>query len=475
MKTVHSLAKILLLVAATCDSGTGYLTAAGMLDEPVGAPGFTTSDHGAGAYTVAAVPLTAHEAERFRAGRRMFADTWVLPTEIIGVWGLGPTFNENSCSACHLNNGRAKAPGAGQEVAGGMLLRLSIPGATPEGAPMPHPSYGDQLQNRGATRSVPEEGKAFVTYAAKEVSFADGEKSVLRAPSIEVRGLRFGELGPDTMFSPRIAPQMVGLGLLEAVPEESVLALAQTQPQQGVSGKPNYVWDYEAGKRALGRFGWKASQPSVRQQVAAAFLGDIGATTPIFPEENCPAVQSACLTGPSASRCSTPGGCEGQYRAEVLPSRLYNVTLYLQGAAVPTRRNLNVPEVTRGEALFVQANCAACHVPTLRTGDKAGVAAAANQVLHAYTDLLLHDMGDDLADGRPDYAADGREWRTPPLWGIGLLPVVSGHSELLHDGRARTVTEAILWHGGEAASAREAFRTMPKSDRGALVRFVESL
>jgi CxxC motif-containing protein (DUF1111 family) len=465
----------LLLAALALGSSGACLRAAGVLDEPVDDPGFVTHERGALAYTTPATTLNAHEAERFRVGRRMFGDIWVLPTEIIGIWGLGPTFNENSCPACHLHNGRSRAPAHAGEVAGGMLLRMSVPGATREGGPLPHPNYGDQLQNRGTTREVPEEGRAFVRYSEREVRFADGETVTLRVPRIELRGLRFGELGADAMLSPRIAPQMVGLGLLEAVPQETIVALAQGQPGQGVSGRPNYVWDREAGRAALGRFGWKASQPSLRQQVAAAFIGDIGATSSIFPEENCPAVQTACLAGPSASRCSTPGGCDGQYVAELLPSRLYNITVYLQGAAVPARRTPNDQEVVRGEALFAQATCSACHVPTLRTGDTAAIAALANQVIHAYTDLLLHDMGEALADGRPDYAADGREWRTPPLWGIGLLPAVSGHGELLHDGRARNVTEAILWHGGEAEAARAAFVEMPKADRRALVRFVESL
>jgi CxxC motif-containing protein (DUF1111 family) len=196
----------------------------------------------------------------------------------------------------------------------------------------------------------------------------------------------------------------------------------------------------------------------------------------MFPEENCPAVQTECLNVPSASKCGGQGGCTGNtFRPEVIPSRLNNITLYLQALAVPARRGVSEPEVKRGEGLFAQANCGACHVSELKTGPKAALRSAAEIVIHPYTDLLLHDMGEDLADGRPDFKASGREWRTPPLWGIGLLPKVSGHSDLLHDGRARNVTEAILWHGGQAEKSREAFRNMPKADREALVKFVESL
>jgi CxxC motif-containing protein (DUF1111 family) len=308
------------------------------------------------------------------------------------------------------------------------------------------------------------------------VGFADGEKVTLRRPRLEFSALQFGELGADILTSPRMAPAMVGVGLLEAVPDETILALAKEQRKLGVNGKPNYVWDVENEQTVLGRFGWKANQPSLRQQTAAAFHGDIGATSYLFPEENCPSVQAACLEVPSASKCGGQGGCTGnQYRPEVVPSRLTNITFYLQALAVPARRNGDDPQVKRGEELFAQANCAACHVPELKTGPKPALRAAANQVIHPYTDLLLHDMGEELADGRPDFKASGRDWRTPPLWGIGLIKIVNGHSDLLHDGRARDINEAILWHGGEAEKSREAFRAMPKAEREALVKFVESL
>jgi CxxC motif-containing protein (DUF1111 family) len=267
---------------------------------------------------------------------------------------------------------------------------------------------------------------------------------------------------------------MIGLGLLEAVPEAAILQIAAQQPDE-LRGRPNYVWDYENEQKTLGRFGWKANQPSLRQQTAAAFLGDIGATSSIFTEENCPTAQKECASVPSASKCGGQGGCTGNYRPEVIPSRLSNITLYLQTLAVPARRNVGDADVKRGEALFAQAQCNACHVPDLKTADKPEIRAAGNIIFHAYTDLLLHELGDELADGRPDFLATGNEWRTAPLWGIGLLQTVSGHTNLLHDGRARNVTEAILWHGGQAKKAREVFKAMSKDERAALVKFVESL
>jgi CxxC motif-containing protein (DUF1111 family) len=437
---------------------------------------FTIPESGPAAFSVPVAMLDGEQSEVFAKGKEQFNEAWVVAPDPGGVWGLGPTFNEDRCAHCHANNGRGAAPQNGQVAVEGMLVRLSIRGQTKEGAPLPHPVYGDQLQNRGIPGRVPAEGQAVFTYTTREVSFADGEKVTLRVPHVELEDLQLGELGAGIMVSPRIAPAMVGMGLLEAVPEDAILRIAQEQAKLGMAGKPNYVWDVENEQTVLGRFGWKANQPNLRQQTAAAFLGDIGATTYMFPEENCPPAQLACLDVPSASKCGGQGGCTGnQYRPEVVPSRLTNITLYLQALAVPARRNVSDPQFARGESLFAQAQCSVCHVPALQTGPKPALKVAANLTFHPYTDLLLHDMGPELADGRPDFKASGSEWRTAPLWGIGLLKTVNLHAALLHDGRARDVTEAILWHGGQAEPAREAFRAMPKADREALVKFVESL
>jgi len=436
---------------------------------------FTTPEAGANAFSIPIAMLEKEQAEQFAKGREQFHEAWVVAPEPTGVWGLGPTFNEDRCAHCHENNGRAGAPAERQEAVRGMLVRLSVPGQGSHGEPRPHPAYGDQLQNRGIPGRVPAEGQAIFRYEARDVHYADGETVTLRVAKIEFAALQFGEFGTDILVSPRIAPAMVGLGLLEAVPEQSILAIAREQEKLGVSGKPNYVWDQENSSMVLGRFGWKAGQPNLRQQTAAAFLNDIGATTHFFPEENCPGAQLQCLDVPSASKCGGQGGCTGNYRPEVVPSRLSNIALYLQTLAVPARRDVSDAKVKRGEQLFSQANCNACHVPELRTAAKTAIPAAADLTIRPYTDLLLHDMGEGLADGRPEFLADGREWRTPPLWGIGLVRGVNGHSDLLHDGRARNVTEAILWHGGEAEQSREAFRVLPKADRDALAKFVNSL
>jgi CxxC motif-containing protein (DUF1111 family) len=466
--------------AVTAAACLATLAAPAATDGPLDPAGFTagpftTGESGPQAFMVPYAGLNKEQARVFDDGRTQFNEVWVLaPAK--GVWGLGPTFNEDRCAACHVNNGRAVAVGDGMEAGHGTLVRLSIPGKTREGAPMPHPAYGDQLQNRAAEDRVPIEGRAIVHYRTRTVQLADGETAELREPRIEIRDLNFGDLGPNTQISVRVAQQVVGLGLLEAVPEVALLDIARAQAGTGMEGRPNTVWDVESERRVIGRFGWKANQFSLRQQTAAAFLGDIGATSFLFPEKNCPPAQKQCLELPSAAKCGGQGGCTGnQFRPEVMPSRLANITFYLRTLAVPARRAPNDPEVRRGEALFSELQCAVCHVPELRTGPKAFVEAASNLLIRPYTDLLLHDMGDDLADGRPDFEASAREWRTPPLWGVGLIRTVNGSLGLLHDGRARSVAEAILWHGGQAQGSRDRFVSLSREERSALVRFVESL
>jgi CxxC motif-containing protein (DUF1111 family) len=436
---------------------------------------FTTLEIGPAAYSTPVASLSRAQREAFLKGKEQFGEAWVVAPDPSGVWGLGPTFNEDRCIHCHINHGRAATVDLSGEAMLGMLLKLSIPGTDAHGGPNPHSVYGDQLQNRGIAGRVPAEGRAMVSYETVDVVLDDGTAVPLRRPVVTLADLQFGAAGPGVMMSLRASPPMIGLGLLEAVPEETLLAIARDQAQLGVSGRPNRVWDQENARMALGRFGWKAGQPSLRQQTATAFLSDIGATSHFFPEENCPAAQAACRDVPSASKCGGQGGCTGNYRPEVIPSRLSNITTFLQGLAVPARRNVDDAQVKRGETLFAQARCDACHVPALTTGTGTAIAAASNIVIHAYTDLLLHDMGEGLADHRPEFEASGSEWRTAPLWGLGLSKTVSRHGDLLHDGRARDVAEAILWHGGEAQGARDAFAAMPADDRDALVRFVESL
>jgi CxxC motif-containing protein (DUF1111 family) len=281
-----------------------------------------------------------------------------------------------------------------------------------------------------------------------------------------------GPMSPDVMISPRVAPPMIGLGLLEAVPEEQILANAVPEgaDRDGISGKPNRVWSREHEKVMLGRFGWKAGVPTIAQQAAEAFAGDIGISTTMmpFPSGDCTEKQSECL--------NAPNGNSPRYQNVEVGNELFDlVTFYSKNLAVPSRRKPDDPEVLKGKELFYKSGCTGCHNPKFITGEVPGQPHLSHQLIYPYSDMLLHDIGEGLADHRPEGEASGYEWRTPPLWGVGLTETVSGHTLFLHDGRARNVTEAILWHGGEGQAARDAFANLPKEDRDRLIAFVNSL
>jgi len=423
----------------------------------------TVANDSALAYSLPAPGLEEAQLELFANGRQEFHQHWVVLPVIGGKWGRGPTSNGEECSGCHAGNGRGRAPGSPDDPLDSMVVRLSVPGDGEHGGPAPHPAYGEQLQQQGELGKVPAEGEATVTWIEHDEYLADGTRVSMRSPRIGFRKLAFGPMGENVLTSARMAQPIIGAGLLDAVPESQLVELARAQKANGFNGRPNYVWDAQKQALSVGRFGWKANQPSLRQQVAAAYLGDMGVTTMLFPGDNCPPVQKACRI--------RPGG--------TVPEQTYRpfdeIVFYLQALGVPARRPIDDAAASRGERLFAEAQCSACHVPELRTGDYPALPRLAHQVFRPYTDLLLHDMGDGLADGRPDFLAGGRDWRTAPLWGLGLGATVNGNTELLHDGRARTLAEAVLWHGGEAAGARESFRRMTGQERGALFSFLQSI
>lgn len=435
---------------------------------------FTSMRIDAGAYIQPAPALGERQQQIFLRGRAHFNRPWVIFGLTGGDWGLGPTYIADRCSACHAGAGRGAPPTARDEQLASMIVRVSVPGDSASGAPKPHPHYGDQLQNRAlrgqsietlhAYAPVPAEAELYLDWEEHSVVFADGETVHLRKPKLRIEQLAFGGLGADVMLSLRNAPPIFGLGLLDAVPEQTLLDLAVRQRAVGLNGRPNYAWNEIEQRRTLGRFGWKANQPSARQQIAAAAWGDMGVTSSLFPRQNCPDAQMLC-------RREVPGN-----DPELIDSQWDELELWLLGLAVPARRDWEDVEVQRGKHLFETAQCAHCHVPTLVTANMySRLPQLSKQTFHAYTDLLLHDMGEGLSDGRPDFEASARDWRTPPLWGLGLSEVVNGHAALLHDGRARNAVEAILWHGGEALAAREAFRRMSKSERAALIKFLMAI
>lgn len=442
--------------------------------EPVdlSADAFTVDRRDAQAYSEPAAVLDARQRATFMVGRNLFHRQWASIVSLNGDWGLGPTFIADRCSACHVNAGRGAPPGSDEQLLS-MLVRVSLPGQGLHGAPVPHPAYGGQLQNRALDGSsvdvayagspVPTEASLYLDWEVRTVDFGDGETIELRAPRLRVEQLNFGPLGEDAMTSLRIAQPIFGLGLLEAVPEATLESLARGQQPLGYNGRVNRVWDEVQGNLAAGRFGWKAGQASLRQQVAVAAFEDMGLSSRHFPDQNCPPPQDICAR-------HLPGNFP-----EIINYEIDALVLWLRGLAVPARRDMRELQVQNGERLFAQAQCAVCHVPELVTGEFPEMRQLANRRIRPYTDLLLHDMGEALADGRPEFLAGGRDWRTPPLWGLGLSRTVNGSTALLHDGRARNVVEAILWHGGEAERSREIFRHMGKADREALVRYVEAL
>ncbi len=433
-------------------------------------PGGTATYTGpleAGAFSQPSATLDRGRRLDFEIGRALFERLWVsAPSSTQAADGLGPLFNARACRSCHLNDGRGAPPGNGEDALSLVAHLSRVDGSGQSG---PEPTYGYQLQPL-ALHGHRGEGRLRVGYTEQPLTLADGETVSLRHPSYRIEDLGYGELDPDARLSPRLAPQLIGLGLLEAIPDAAILQWADPEDQDGddISGRAHWVGAGE--DRQLGRFGWKAAQPTLDAQNQIAFLRDLGLSTPDHPAGagDCTARQPHCL--------AAPDGNSPQLGNREAPREVTDLTAsYTRHLAVPARRDLEAPEVRRGEALFHAIGCAACHRPHFRTADDDPDPALASQKIAPYTDLLLHDMGEGLADHRPEGQANGREWRTPPLWGIGLSEQVNGHGYYLHDGRARSLLEAILWHGGEAQGARDRVVALSAQERRALLRFVESL
>lgn len=420
---------------------------------------------GSNAFTRPAENITEEHDIAFYTGNSFFNQAWVqAPSSTEAHDGLGPLFNARSCAACHFKDGRGRPPLEDGEEFLGMLLRLSVPGEGDHGAAVPDPSYGGQLQPF-AINGVEPEGRPRVVYEERTGHYDDGEAYELLVPRYEIEDWAYGDPDEELLISPRVAPTTIGLGLLEAIPAERLRELADTndEDEDGISGRINRVPEVESGEMAVGRFGWKAEQPSVLQQSSGAFLGDMGITTRLFPDQNCSAAEDDC------SLAMTGGD------PEMADDVLDKLVLYAELLAVPIRMDWDDAEVLRGKRLFHDVGCGSCHVGRHETAADAKLEETRSQIIFPYTDLLLHDMGDELSDERPSFGAEGNEWRTPPLWGLGRYAEVNGHDRLLHDGRARGVAEAILWHGGEGEAARDAFRALEAGERAALIRFVESL
>ncbi len=367
--------------------------------------------------------------------------------------GLGPIFNNHSCESCHPANGRSQQ----------ILAHISTPGLDAKGRPRPVEGFGTTLEDRSLA-GLENEADLKVTYHDSTVALSGGETVTLRVPSYDVKE-SYRPFPSDAQVSPRAALPVIGLGLLEAVPASVLRQWADEQAGDGdaVTGEVNEVWNRAQQEMQVGRFGWKALAPTLREQTAAAYHLDMGVTAPSRTTE------SGAGQPPHEEADSLDN------EPEVTAQTVTESTFYVQSLGVPARRNTDDPQVRRGEKIFEDIGCATCHRPTATSGQLDGVPSVSNQRFAPYTDLLLHDMGPALADGRPAFEASGREWRTPPLWGLGLRRLVQGHNTLLHDGRARTIREAVLWHGGEAKDAKTRFARLSTKERDALVQFLKSL
>ncbi len=389
----------------------------------------------------------------FYTGMSFFRSPWVTaPASTTARDGLGPLFNSHSCEGCHKNGGRGRSL-LDDPHSLATVVRISVP--TNDGGFGPHERYGHQLQTRATFRRAGEAALA-VEEVAVEGPGAGPEAPMLRTSRLLISP-HDAEADPGTWrVSARVAPALLGMGLLEAVAERDLLAWADAEDEDGdgISGRPH--WRGGGDSPAVGRFGWKALHPTVATQTGAAFRDDIGITNPEFPQSSCTPLQSACLAAPDGA---TEGGVE-------IPRHLFDYVVHFVSHMPPPRAGKLNERVRRGRHRFAEAGCGACHRAHFDTD---------HGRIWPYTDLLLHDMGEGLADHRPEGDANGREWRTAPLWGLGTARRVSGHTTLLHDGRARNVREAILWHDGEAASARRAFQDMAPESQKDLLAFVNAL
>jgi CxxC motif-containing protein (DUF1111 family) len=442
--------------------------------------GTSRADVNGDAFSHFSANISFAEEESFKLGNALFTKLWVsAPSSTQASDGLGPLFNARACQSCHLKDGRGHPP-EGAADATSMFLRLGRPARTEaersqvanyQKLNFPDAVYGEQLQDL-AVPGLKSEGRIQISYEEMPVALAGGEIANLRKPSYSVADLGFGPLEGDVTLSPRVAPPMIGMGLIQAIHESDLLAKADPDDKDGdgISGKAALVHDHKSGELKIGRFGFKGQNATIRDQTSTAFAGDLGISTPDDPFDHgdCTKAQADCL--------ALPTGVQARLGPVEAPAPVLDlVTFYSENLAVPARRDVADKTVLRGKELFYRSGCTTCHTPKFVTSRDAGNKAQAFQLIWPYSDFLLHDMGEGLADGQQVGMADGTEWRTQPLWGLGLTRTVNGHSFLLHDGRARNLTEAVLWHGGEAQKARDSFAGLAKDDRQALLKFLESL
>lgn len=433
----------------------------------------------AGPYSTPFSDIELEEKFDFKIGENVFQKFWVpSPSSTTASDGLGPLFNTRSCNSCHINNGRGHAPEEG--VNGGSIPSFLIRfGKTYEHqdaiADFIYPNIGDkhygaQLQGH-SVQGINPEGDFYLTYETHIETLADGSTVELRKPILHWRTLHYGPLEESTGFTPLVTPALVGMGLLDNIPTESIIANADPDDndKDGISGRVSWILT-NTNKKVLGRFGYKASTPSASAQNQLAFNTDMGLSTPKnpAPSGDCTPLQIECIKSPN-------GNSSHLDNLEVDKQQARLVDLFVSLSAPPAIRNLREPDFLAGKKVFDNAGCASCHIPKMQTSKHSAFSALNDRTFYPFTDMLLHDMGPDLASGFPVFSATPNEWRTAPLWGIGLSEKVSGRVGFLHDGRARNIEEAILWHGGEAKKSQQFYKQLDKEYRKKLIYFLESL
>ena len=453
----------------------------------------TVSNKPFASFQLPAANLNIDLRPKFHAGKALANQPWVkAPTITTARDGLGPIYNARTCLSCHVKGGKGFIPANNKTPLTSTLVRLSTLGNETEklkqSGVIPHPVYGDQIQSQSISlahqlrhsqkpgtlkHDVAPEAYIYINWVEKKFIYPDQHTVMLRSPQLDFQSLGYGPLGEDTLYSIRVAPTLHGMGLVSLIAEQDILALSDEDDtnQDGISGRANQVWDVEKQATAMGRFGLKSNKPTLNMIVAGAFTNDLGITNSLAPNQPCTDLQPSCLNIPNGN-----DKVDGHKVPVELPDPLLKLVVNFNRDLAPVeRRNSKDKDVLAGRELFYQTGCNQCHNPRFVTQKSESAPHLSEQIIWPYSDFLLHDMGPDLADGRPDFLATGNEWRTPPLWGVGLLSQVNGMATLLHDGRARTVEEAILWHGGEAESAKSRFVSLEKEDRERLIKFVNSL
>jgi CxxC motif-containing protein (DUF1111 family) len=459
MKKIFALAAISMLVIFLSRCHKAETLPDSAFDDRLSGGKATVFDESSHAFTHQIDGLNPRDEHVHELGDQAFEVKFVAPPAPV-FGGLGSIFNNVSCINCHRNDGGG-FPSTGSATSG-LLMRISQAGTDIHGGALAVDGYGTQLQDQSVL-GYQAEATIQIDYTEIPFSYPDGNSASLRMPDYTLQNI-YLPIRVPYMLSPRLAPPVVGMGLLENIPENTILGFVDEGDKNGdgISGKVNRVFDNYSGKILIGRFGLKANTASLLTQVANAYQQDMGLTSYINPNES------------SFRQSQWPASTETG-RPELGDSILNAATFYIRTLAVPARRNVNDPDVKAGSVIFNQINCSGCHRPVVMTGADFNIPQLSGQRIHPYTDLLLHDMGEGLSDNRPDFLATGREWRTQPLWGLGLLQKTTGTAFYLHDGRARTIEEAILWHEGEAAQSKNAFTGLTKPERNQLLKFLNSL